>query len=143
MEKWHKIAIFLFGLVSLILYLITIYNEAVGEVENELKEDKVKMVKEIRYFSYLKVVILFIALFSLPILLHSLLLKIPKSEWTSEFGIIKFVLTLYGLKEQYLGDKISFSDNGYYLLEWFLILLPYIIGMTIWSIKSALSKLRS
>ncbi len=139
MEKWHKIGIFVVGLIGLVLYLYS----SVKETKEEIEKDHSRKKKELKPLKdRLKFYVIFMAgcilcMFTVPRLLEKIIVFLfPDPERTSMEIIFKFLEMLVYLGERHFDNEgFFFEGKGMMLLEWLFVLLPYIIGFVIWSIK--------
>jgi hypothetical protein len=135
MEKWHKIGIFLVGLIGLISYIYGTASKAVESVES--KEPPVPRKEKSFGYQLLFLAAVIAAMFIVPKLIGDLVTFLfPEPEKTSFEIIFKFLQALLYVGERHFGNESYFFEGrGLMLLEWLFILAPYIIGFTIWSIR--------
>lgn len=138
MEKVAQVIIFLSGLGSLFLYIASIINEARENRKMEVEENKVNIKDKNKHKSIIRIALLAAGLFSFAILLHKLLLHIPRSDLTGDFGF--FALFLMVLEFFYKFGLIDLGSNLGMIL-WFFSFLPYLIFMTLWLMMFFLKKI--
>ena len=147
MEKWHKIGIFLVGFIGLVSYL---YGSA-KKVAEEIKEDPYREKKEVLpkkntiAYRMMFLAVVIAAMFTIPKLLADIITYLfPHPEKTSMELLMKFFEGLVYLGKEHFGnDAYFFEGQGLMILEWLLVLSPYIIGFMIWSIRIALRSSRT
>ena len=139
MESWHKIGIFVVGLLGLIWQLYSLARQAAEEAKEESRPKKKWRIppeyKTVYQVGFLALVILFI--FIVPKLLQDIITFLfPNPEKISwEILTAFYQLLLYLGKRQFGNETYFLEGQGLRALEWFFVFLPYIIGFTIWSIK--------
>ncbi len=138
MQKVVQIIIFLSGLGSLLLYIASIINELKENRKITQKENETKGSEKDKHKRIIKIALLSIGLFVFATLLHKLLLYIPKSDLTGEFGIIAIFIMFVELFHKYGSINL---ENDFGLILWLFSLLPYFIFMSLWLMIFLLKKL--
>lgn len=147
MEKWHKIGIFVVGLIGLVSYLYGSakkVSEDIREASSREKKEVPPKKKTIRYqIVFLAAVIA--AMFIIPKLLGDIITYVfPHPEKTSMELLMRFLKGLVYLGKEHFGNEAYFFEGqGLMILEWVLVLSPYIIGFMIWSIRIAIRNVRA
>ena len=147
MEKWHKVGIFVVGLIGLVSYIYKSAKETIEEIKKYPSPEKIKKVRtpqEKLIFSALFLVACVLFMFIVPRLLQIIIaFLIPNPEKLSMELIVGFYKLLFSWGENYFNNgSYFFEKQGLMLLEWLFILSPYIIGFMIWSIKMIYRNIR-